>query len=112
MKKKTIKFIHWGDPFETSDTKLKQSPDTSDSSALRPLAKEAESIPTNGASAVEAGSGSPLTLSLKLTVNLPAIPADQRDRIARRAREIMEQAVTREFRHWDTRAVTAAAWTL
>lgn len=89
---------------------LNQSPDTSDSAALRPLAKEAESLSTSGARAAEAGSGSPLTLSLKLTVNLPAIPADQRDRIAQRAREIMEQAATREFRHWETRAVTAAAW--
>ncbi|NBR91251.1 MAG: hypothetical protein EBS68_15330 [Rhodobacteraceae bacterium] len=88
------------------------SPDTSDSSALRPVAKEAEPIPTNGASAAEAGSGSPLTLSLKLTVNLPVIPAEQRDRIAQRAREIMEQAATREFRHWETRSITSAIWNL
>jgi hypothetical protein len=85
--------------------------DTSDSPLLRPVAKEgANAEASAGKGAAKAEPNSPLRLGFELIVQLPHVPASERERIARKARETMEQAVTREFRHWETRATTCAVW--
>lgn len=85
--------------------------DTSDSPLLRPLAKEgANAEASAGKAPAKAEPGSPVRLSLELIVHLPHVPASERERIARKARETMEQAVALPFRHWETQVATGALW--
>jgi hypothetical protein len=84
--------------------------DTSDSPLLRPVAKEGANAEASASKATEADPGSSVRLSLEVIVHLPHVPASERERIARKARETMEQAVALPFRHWETRITTGAVW--
>lgn len=78
-------------------------PDTSDSPLLRPVAKEGANAETGADKTAAANDRqSRLLLRLDCAVILPRIPAGEIDRIRRRALQIAEQAVAREFSQFQT----------
>ena len=76
-------------------TDTRPAPVTSDAPELLPL--------------VRGEDGHVLTLRVEAEVRLPKIPASERQRLVERARDIAEQAVSREFRHWETTMRASAA---
>ena len=87
-----------------------KSTDTSDSPLLRPVAKEGANAEACADKTPRGDDTSPVRLSLEVIVHLPHVPRSERERIARKARETMEQAVALPFRHWETSITTGAVW--
>ena len=77
--------------------------DTSDSPLLRPVAKEGANAKASADKTPAANDRhSRLLLRLDCVVILPRIPAGERGRIRRRALQIAELAVAREFSQFQT----------